>query len=67
MAVIVFIGASIRIPSLAQDKNVIATTEWIGKDCDRADVDIRIIPRGLASRRAVKVPFRKFFVALDGP
>lgn len=50
VTVVIFVGASIRIPSLAQDKNVIATTEWVRKDCDRADIDIRIITWGLTSR-----------------
>lgn len=50
VTVVVFVRASIRIPSLAQDKNVIATTEWVGKGCDGADIDIRIVSRGLTSR-----------------
>lgn len=50
VTVVILVGASIRIPSLAQDKNVIATTEWVRKDCDRADIDIRIITWGLTSR-----------------
>lgn len=50
VTVIVFVGASVRIPSLAQNKNVIATTEGIGKGCNRADIDIRIVTRGLTSR-----------------
>lgn len=50
VTVVVFVGASIRIPSLAQDKNIIATTEGIWKGCNRADIDIRIVSRGLTSR-----------------
>lgn len=50
VTVVVFVGTSIRIPSLGQDKNVIATTEWVGKDCNRADIDVRIVTGRLTSR-----------------
>lgn len=40
MTVVVFVGASIRIPGLAEDEDIFALTEWIGVDGDGADVDV---------------------------
>lgn len=50
VTVIELVGASIGIPGLAQDENVIAATERIGKDCTRADIYIRVVPRSLTRR-----------------
>lgn len=49
MTVVVFVGASIRIPRLAQNKNIVATTEWIRKGCNRANIDVRVVTGGLTS------------------
>jgi len=40
MTVVVFVGASIRIPGLAKNEDIIAKTERIGVDGDGPDVDI---------------------------
>lgn len=66
VTVIELVGASIWIPGLAQHQNIVAATERIGKDGTGADVNIGVVPRSLSGRRAVKVPFRQFFVALHG-
>jgi hypothetical protein len=40
MAVVEFVGRPIVIPALAEDEDIVATTEWIGKDSDGTEVDI---------------------------
>lgn len=40
MSVVELIGGAIVVPTLAEHENVIATTEWIGVDFDRSEVDI---------------------------
>ena len=65
VSVVELVWASVMVPGLAQNEDVVATTEGIGIYGDRSYVDIGIIPWGLTGRRAVKVPFREFFVALD--
>ena len=44
------------IVDLAQDENIGQFIEWIGKDANWLEHAIRIVPLGLASRRAVIVP-----------
>lgn len=58
VTIIEFVGASIGIPSLGHDQDVVATTERIGKDGDGANVDIGIVAWGLTGRRTIEVPFR---------
>ncbi len=58
MTIIEFVGASVGIPCLGHDQDVVATTERIGEDGDGANVDIGIVARGLTGRRTIKVPFR---------
>lgn len=50
VTVIELVGASIGIPGLAQDENILTATEGIGKDGTGADVDIGVVPRSLTSR-----------------
>lgn len=50
MTVVELVGASIRIPGLAQDENIFAATERIGKDGTGADVNVRIVPWSLTGR-----------------
>lgn len=49
MTVIEFVWASIRVPCLAKNKNVLAATERIWVLRDWSDVDVRVIARRLAS------------------
>lgn len=49
MTVVEFVGASIVIPRLAHDEDVVATTERIGVDGNGAKVDIRVVTRSLAT------------------
>lgn len=57
MAVVELVWASIRIPGLAKNEDVVAAAEGVWIHGDGSDVDIRIITWGLASRRAIEVPF----------
>lgn len=50
MSVVELVWASIMVPGLAQNEDVVTTTEGIGVDGNRADVDIGIIPWCLTSR-----------------
>ena len=45
-----FVGASIGIPGLAQDQDIVTAAKGIGKDGTRADIDIRIAARRLSRR-----------------
>jgi hypothetical protein len=65
MAVVELVRAAIRIPGLAKDKNVVTSAEWVREERDRADVDVRVVTRGLAGGRAVKVPFWELVDGLD--
>lgn len=56
MAVVVLVGGTIGIPALAKDEDVVSTTERIGEDGDRAEVDIGVLARGLAGGGTVEVP-----------
>ena len=47
MAVVELVGASISVPALGHDQNVVPTAEWIWEDGARAEVDIGIVARGL--------------------
>ena len=67
MSVVEFVGTSIGVPGFTQDQDIRITTERIRKDCTGPDVDVGIVPWSLTGRRTIKVPFRQFFVALDGP
>lgn len=56
MAVVELVGRAIRIPGLAQDKDVVASAEGVREDGNGADVDVGVVAGGLAGRRTVKVP-----------
>ena len=66
MTIVELVGAAVVVPGLAHDQDIIATTERIGKDGNRAKVDIGIIARSLTTRRPIEVPFRKLIGAFDG-
>lgn len=64
------IGLAIRHPGLGKHEDVVTATEGIGEGSDRSEVDVRVVPWGLGSRRAVKVPLLEgldgFFGLVDG-
>lgn len=47
VAVVEFVGGSIVVPGLAHDENVVAATEGVREDGNRAEVDIGVVARGL--------------------
>lgn len=49
MTVVEFVWASVRVPCLAKNKNVVTATERIWVLCDWSDVDVRVITWRLAS------------------
>jgi hypothetical protein len=57
VTVVELVWGSIGIPALADDEDVGSTTEWVGVEGDGAEVDVRVVARGLVGRTAVKVPF----------
>lgn len=59
VAVVELVWSSIWVPALGDNQDVGSTTEWVGEDSNRPEVDIRIVAWGLASRAAVKVPLWK--------
>lgn len=63
VAVVEFVGGTVRVPALSQDEDVVAATEWIREHGDGTEVDIGVLTGSLSSRRSVEVPFGKI---LDG-
>lgn len=61
MAEVVLVGSAIRVPALGQDNDVGRSTEGIGVDGTRTEINIRVVARGLAGGGAVKVPDGKIF------
>lgn len=59
------VGCPIRIPSLAEHDDVITEAEGIREDCGGAEVDVGVIPAGLAGRGAIEIPFGKFINRFD--
>ena len=49
VAVVGPVGGAVVVVRLAEDKDVVATTEGVLEDGSRAEVDIRVFTRGLAS------------------
>jgi hypothetical protein len=66
VTVVELIGGAIRVPTLAQNEDVLTLPEWIGVDSDGANVDIGVVTGGLTGRRAIEIPFGKLFDRLDG-
>lgn len=66
VAEVELVGATVGIPGLAQDEDVVALAEGVGEDGDRAKVDIGVVTGGLAGGGTVEVPFGEFVNALDG-
>ena len=57
VAIVELVGGAIMVPCFTQDQDVLASTERIGVDRYRTEVNIRVVARGLAARGAVEVPF----------
>jgi hypothetical protein len=56
VTVVELVGASIGIPGLAENEDVVTLAEGVGEDGDRAEVDIGVVTGGLASGGTVEVP-----------
>ena len=65
MAVVEFVGAAIPVPGFAEHENIVAATEGVGVNRDGAKVDVGILARSLAGRRAIEIPFGELVGALD--
>jgi hypothetical protein len=51
------VGASIGIPGLAENQNVVTLAEGVGEDSDGAEIDIGVVAGGLGGGGTVEVPF----------
>lgn len=56
VAMVVLVRSAIGIPGFAENEDVVTAAERVGKDGNRAQIDIGVVTRSLASRRAVEVP-----------
>jgi hypothetical protein len=65
MSVVVLVRGAVRVPAFAEDEDVVTATERIGKDGDRAEVDIGVVAGGLGGRRTVEVPLREILNGVD--
>lgn len=61
MAEVVLVGGTISVPALSQDDDVGRSTEGIGVDGARTEINVRVVAGGLAGRGAVKVPDGEIF------
>lgn len=66
VAVVVLVGASIGIPSLAEDKDVVTLAEGVGVVSHGAKVDIGVVTGGLAGGGTVEVPLGELIDTRDG-
>jgi hypothetical protein len=66
VAVVVLVGASIGVPGLAENEDVVTLAEGIGEDSDGAEVDIGVVTGGLAGGRTIKVPLGELLDRLNG-
>ena len=66
VAVVELVGATIGVPGLAENKDVVALAEGVGEDGDGAQVDIGVVTGGLAGGGTVEVPFGELLNRLDG-
>ena len=65
MTEVELVGSTIRVPGFTEDKDVVTKTEGVREDCDGTEVDIGVVAGGLASGRAIEVPFRELINRLD--
>jgi len=56
MTVVVLVGASIGIPGLTEDEDVVTLAEGVGVESDGAEVDIGVVTGGLGGGGTVEVP-----------
>ena len=66
MTVVELVGASIGIPGLTEDKDVVTLAEGVGVVSDGAKVDIGVVTGGLVGGGTVKVPLRELINTRDG-
>jgi hypothetical protein len=66
VAIVVLVGGSIGVPGLAEHEDVVALTEGIGVESNRAEVYIGVVTGGLTGRGAVEVPLGELINGLDG-
>lgn len=66
VTVVELVGASIGIPGLAKNEDVVTLTERIGVVGNGAKVDIGVVTGGLGSGRTIEVPFGKLIDTCDG-
>jgi len=61
VAVVELVGGSVRVPALSDNQDVGGTTEWVGEDSNRSEVNIGVVAWGLAGRASIEVPLREIF------
>lgn len=66
VTVVEFVGASIGIPGLAENEDVVTLSEGVGEEGNGTEVDIGVLAGGLVGGGAVEVPFRKLIDTRDG-
>lgn len=66
VTVVELVGASIGIPGLAEDKDVVTLAEGVRVVSDGSKVDIGVVTGGLAGGGTIEVPFGKFINTRDG-
>ena len=65
MTEVELVGGAIRIPSFAENDDVIPTTEGVRESSNGTEVDIRVLTAGLAGGGAIEVPLREFINGRD--
>ena len=63
--IVEFVGASVGIPGVAHDQDIVAASERIGENRLGPNEDIGVLASSLAGRGAIKVPFWQFVGFLD--
>jgi hypothetical protein len=66
VTVVELVGASIGIPGLAEDEDVVTLAEGVGVVSDGAKVDIGVVTGSLVGGGTVKVPFGELINTCDG-
>jgi hypothetical protein len=66
MTVVVLVGASIGIPGLAEDEDVVTLAEGVGVESNGAKVDIGVVTGGLVGGGTIEVPLGELIDTRDG-
>jgi hypothetical protein len=66
VAVVVLVGASIGIPGLAEDEDVVTLAEGVGVESNGAKVDIGVVTGGLVGGGTIEVPLGELIDTRDG-